>query len=197
MAQNDLDGLRSADGNVGRDLPRSIISRDARSVDRLISVLSLGGPAATGAWRFLMRLPTNPEILEGVRTLKGFPVPKAGVLTAGDSDVSAEDSIKVVRDTHEGLPSESPGTAGSEGNDGPENRQDEPWTAFLGPPGSHRMLYTLQVVEGVLSLVNERDDKEVNAEALLPSGAAQAVGSRGEWEVGVMVGEVMVGGVMV
>lgn len=53
-------------------LPRTIISRDAPSVKSLLGVLSLGGAAAAAAWRFLMRLPTNPEMLEGIRRLEGF-----------------------------------------------------------------------------------------------------------------------------
>ncbi|CAM9998482.1 unnamed protein product, partial [Ectocarpus sp. 12 AP-2014] len=53
-------------------LPRTIISRDPPSVKNLLGVLSLGGAAAAAAWRFLMRLPTNPEMLEGIRRLEDF-----------------------------------------------------------------------------------------------------------------------------
>ncbi|CAM9492325.1 unnamed protein product, partial [Hapterophycus canaliculatus] len=100
--------------------PRTIISRDRPSVESLLQVLSLGGPAAAAAWRFLMRLPTNPEMLEGVRSLQGFR--------------SSGDAVK------EG------GEALGDGRSGGRER----WKALLGPPGSHRMLYTLQIVDGVL-----------------------------------------------
>lgn len=33
----------------------------------------------------------------------------------------------------------------------------EKWKALLGPPGSHRMLYTLQIVDGVLDVVESCD----------------------------------------
>lgn len=107
-----------------QNLPRSIISSDARSVNRLLSALSLGGPAAAAAWRFLMRLPTNPGMLEAVRSLEG--VGRGGV--EGSVGGHAED-----------------------GGDDAEGRAK--WKVLLGPPGSHRMLYMLQILEGVLEYV--------------------------------------------
>lgn len=98
--------------STAHELPRAIISKDAGSVNRLLSALSLGGAAAAAAWRFLMRLPTNPEMLEGIRKLEGF---RCG----------------------EGVTEEG----------------GEKWEILLGPPGSYRMLYTLQIVDGVLDFV--------------------------------------------
>lgn len=95
-------------------LPRSIISKESRSVHRLLSVLSLGGPAAAAAWRFLMRLPTNPEILQGVQRLEDFR--EGGII-------------------------------------GKESGGSGKWKELLGPPGSHRMLYTLQIIHGILDVV--------------------------------------------
>ncbi|CAM9382024.1 unnamed protein product, partial [Laminaria digitata] len=127
---------------ASRNLPRSIISRDAGSVNRLLSVLDLGGPAADAAWRFLMRLPTNPEMLKGVRRLETF---------------------------------RSGGVVG-EGGGGGRGRQEggrEGWKALLGPPGSHRMLYTLQIVDGVLETVTGCDGD---------GGGGGVGGGRREWE---------------
>ncbi|CAM9236271.1 unnamed protein product, partial [Ectocarpus fasciculatus] len=103
---------RTASQSQGQDdlplpLPRTIISRDPPSVKSLLGVLSLGGAAAAAAWRFLMRLPTNPEMLEGIRRLEGFRGGGGG----------------------------------------------EKWKVLLGPPGSHEMLYTLQIVDGVLDFL--------------------------------------------
>lgn len=112
--------------SIVRDLPRSIISRDARSVERLISALSLGGPAATATWRFLMRLPTNPDMLNAVRSLER---------------VRGDDTCGSV---HNG---------NGPGEKGVETLNGEKWKALLGLPGSHQMLYMLQIVEGVLEYV--------------------------------------------
>ena len=119
--------------NQDLPLPRTIISRDALSISSLLAVVSLGGPAAAAAWRFLMCLPTNPEMLEGVRLLQGFR--------------SGEDGGEgaVVEELELGM---EPGGGGGGGGDGPEK-----WRALLGPPGSPRMLYTLQIVDGVLDFV--------------------------------------------
>lgn len=112
----------TANQDVELPLPRTIISRDRPSVESLLQVLDLGGPAAAAAWRFLMRLPTNPEMLEGVRSLQGFRSSGNGVDGEGET----------LRD-----------------GDGVGER----WKTLLGPPGSHRMLYTLQIVDGVLDMV--------------------------------------------
>lgn len=142
---------------VNRDLPRSIISRDARSVDRLLSVLSLGGPAAAAAWRFLMRLPTNPDMLSAVRSLEGVRPDCGGSSACGD--------------------------------DGERRlREGAKWKTLLGPPGSHRMLYTLQIVEGVLEYVSgccgggtvERPKGGEEASSL--AGIERRVNAK-EWEV--------------
>ena len=131
MGQGPTNSRGHENGNADI-IPRSIISRDSRSVDRLLSVLSLGGSAASAAWRFLMRLPTNPDMLEGVRKLEGFRV--GGVLVEGESGCAK-------------------------------------WKELLGLPGSHRMLYTLQIVDGVLDFVEA---------GVTGDGGATA---RSEWEV--------------
>lgn len=110
--------------DVELPLPRTIISRDRPSVESLLQVLSLGGPAAAAAWRFLMRLPTNPEMLEGVRSLQGF---------RSSGDAVAQQGGETLEDG--------------------DRASGKRWKALLGPPGSHRMLYTLQIVDGVLDLV--------------------------------------------
>lgn len=109
---------------TSRDMPRSILSRDARSVDRLLSALSLGGPAAAAAWRFLMRLPTNPDMLSVVRSLEG---------------IRSEEESGISND------------AGRNGAAAAVARAK--WKSLLGSPGSHRMLYMLQIVEGVLESI--------------------------------------------
>lgn len=48
----------------------------------------------------------------------------------------------------------------------------EKWEILLGPPGSHRMLYTLQVVDGVLEFVDG-----------CGGGGNGVVNGRREWEV--------------
>lgn len=105
-----------------------------------------------------MRLPTNPEMLERVRRLRGFRSGSEGVAERSGSAVAA-------------------------GGDGGGGR--EGWRALLGPPGSHRMLYTLQIVDGVLDFVAGggdggggragRDRQE--------AGAMSGAESPGEWEV--------------
>lgn len=114
-------------------MPRSIISRDTRSVDRLLSALSLGGPAATAAWRFLMRLPTNPDMLAVVRSLEGIRTDQGNTGSGRDGD---------------GQAAAQPAAAAAGA---------ARWKALLGPPGSHKMLYTLQIVEGVLESVAGHD----------------------------------------
>lgn len=119
----------------GLPLPRTIISRDALSIKSLLAVLSLGGPAAAAAWRFLMRLPTNPEMLEAVRRLQGFR--RSGASEGGGVEMLGS-AVEV---------------GGGGGGDGGEG-----WKALLGLPGSHRMLYTLQIVDGVLDFVTGGGD---------------------------------------
>lgn len=113
-----------------RDLPRSIISRDARSVDRLLSALSLDGPAAAAAWRFLMRLPTNPDMLSAVMSLE-----------------------EVRSDAGPGVGGKDKGEGELDGEGGLGRERAKKWKGLLGPPGSHRMLYMLQIVEGLLEHV--------------------------------------------
>lgn len=116
-----------------KDLPRSIISRDVRSIDGLLLALSLGGPAAAAAWRFLMRLPTNPNMLSAVLSLEGVRRCGSGVgAGVGDDGGSGEPE----RGKPGGGAAKCTGLLG-----------------LLGPPGSHRMLYTLQIMEGVLEYV--------------------------------------------
>ncbi|CAM9294212.1 unnamed protein product [Scytosiphon promiscuus] len=136
---------RTPKQDVELPLPRTIISRDRHSVQSLVEVLSIGGPAAAAAWRFLMRLPTNPEMLEGVQSLHGFRISGQGDAVEGGKTLG-----------------------GATGGGGGER-----WKALLGPPGSHRMLYTLQIVDGVLDLmaagagVDEGSLPEADGEAIL------------------------------
>lgn len=70
--------------------------------------------------------------------------------------------------------------AGAVGGSGGRER----WKALLGPPGSHRMLYTLQIVDGVLGFVTGCDGDGGGGEG----GTGGAVSSEGgggrrEWEV--------------
>ena len=122
-----------------------------------------------------MRLPTNPEMLEGVRRLETFRsrgvVEEGGVVGKGRGDWGQQE----------------------------EGRGRDGWNALLGPPGSHRMLYTLQIVDGVLDFVMawDRDgDGEYGAAAAAAAagggagaaggggaGAAGGGGRRREWEV--------------
>lgn len=129
-------------------------------MNRLLSVLELGGPAADAAWRFLMRLPTNPEMLEGVRRLETFR--SGGVIEKGG-----------------GVVGEGGGGWGQQ--DGGRGR--EGWQALLGPPGSHRMLYTLQIVDGVLDFVMAWDGDSGGGD----EGGGGGGGGRREWEVCLLV----------
>lgn len=124
-----MDHTRRNENSNADILPRSIISKESRSVHRLLSVLSLGGPAAAAAWRFLMRLPTNPEILQGVQKLEDFR--EGGIIEKGSEGCAK-------------------------------------WKELLGPPGSHRMLYTLQIIHGILYVLEAGsggdDDVKVSSE---------------------------------
>ncbi|CAM9930236.1 unnamed protein product, partial [Discosporangium mesarthrocarpum] len=65
--------LQEASGDVS-SLPRHVISSDKGYISLLLSTFALGEPSASRVWALLMRLPTNPEILEAVRTLDGVSV---------------------------------------------------------------------------------------------------------------------------